>query len=282
MSPRRYAVLPGRGTLLVFSDLHGNAGDLRRARQLFLRQHQQDPETQMVLLGDLVHGPDEPTRALFPELYDYPDESWAVVQGVSELLRCYPERLRLVLGNHDWGHLGGPHTSRFHTDEVRHLERQLHGAQRRTLRELFGAAPLMLAAPCGVLLCHGSPDNSLRDLRQLERLDLRPEGNDPGAGQVLRSILTAYGQQPDVTDRLLDTLGRELGLRLSVVIHGHDRDEQGWFAEYHNQLCPVIFGAPNSHKRYLALDLSARYHTVEDFREGKEILRLHQRGGEDC
>ena len=278
MSPRRYGVLPRQGTLLVFTDLHGNAGDLRAVRRIFLARRQQLPETHLVLLGDLVHGPDDQTRELLPELYDYADESWAVVQGVVELRRRFPEHVHLVLGNHDWGHMGGPHPSRFHDDEVQHLERQLDRDQQQQLHRLFGEALLMLVAPCGLLLCHGSPDNGLRDLRQLEGLDLHPSSNSSTDAKVLRSILTAYGQQPDVTDRLLDTLSQELGLALGVVVHGHDRDEQGWFSEYHNQLCPVTFGAPDSMKRYLELDLSARYRTVEDLKEGKEILHLHPPG----
>ena len=275
MSPRRYGVLPDRGTLLVFTDLHGNAGDLHAALEIFRRRLEQEPETHLVLLGDLVHGPDPRTRQEVPELYDYPDESWAVVQRVIDLLRSHPDHAHLVLGNHDWGHVGGPHTHRFHADEVRHLEQQLDRAQRQALGELFRAAALMLLAPCGVLLCHGAPDNSLRDLQQLEQLELTPSSNSPTEEHVLRTILTAYGQQPDVADRLLDTLGQELGLALRVVVHGHDRDEEGWFSEHHNQLCPVIFGALPHKKRYLKLDLAACYRTVEDLREDKEILLLH-------
>jgi hypothetical protein len=232
----------------------------------------------VVFLGDLVHGPDGRTRRDFPE-YDYEDRSWDVVSGVARLLAEHPEHAHLVLGNHDWGHVGGPHTCRFHADEVHFLEQQLTEQQRTTLHGLFETAPLMLLAPCGVLLSHGSPDNSLTALAQLEGLDLRPSANSVAGARVLGSILTSYGQQPDVTDRLLDTLSQELGLDLGVVVHGHDRDTDGWFAEFHNQLQPVIFGAPDENKRYLKLDLAARYRTVADIKEGVEILHLYQKVG---
>ncbi len=275
MSPRRYGVLPDRGTLLVFTDFHGNAADFGAACKIFAR-NEEDSQTHLVFLGDLVHGPDQETRELFPGLYDYPDRSREVVQEVMELRRRFPHRVHLVLGNHDWGHVGGPHPCRFHDDEVLFLEQQLDRAGQQALHRLFRSALLMLLAPCGVLLSHGSPDNSLRDLQQLEQLDLCPSANSDGDERMLRSILTSYGQQPDVTDRLLDTVGQQLGLDLGVVVHGHDRDEEGFFTEYHNQLCPVIFGALPHKKRYLRLDLSARYRTVEDLQEGKQILLLHE------
>jgi hypothetical protein len=278
MSPRRYTVLPDRGTLLVFTDLHGNAADLAAAERAFARQRRQDSQTHVVFLGDLVHGPNLRTKEDFPE-YDYEDRSWEVVSGVARLLAEHPDHAHLVLGNHDWGHVGGPHTCRFHLDEVSFMELLMDEGQRTTLHGLFEAAPLMLLAPCGVLLSHGSPDNSLTDLDQLEGLDLRLSANTPAGAQVLQSILTSYGQQPDVTDRLLDTLSRELGLDLNVVVHGHDRDTNGWYAEHHNQLQTVIFGAPDKNKRYLKLDLSARYSNVKDFKEGNEILYLHPEAG---
>ena len=136
MSPRRYGVLPDRGTLLVFTDLHGNASDLAAAERIFARQRRQDPEAHAVFLGDLIHGPDLRARRDFPE-YDYEDRSWEVVSGVARLLAEHPDHAHLVLGNHDWGHIGGPHTSRFHQDEVRFLEQQLDEGQRMTLHGLF-------------------------------------------------------------------------------------------------------------------------------------------------
>ncbi len=59
------------------------------------------------------------------------------------------------------------------------------------------------------------------------------------------------------------------------MIHGHDRDACGWFTEGGNQLCPVIFGAPRSQKRYVRLDLAARYPDAAALRDGEEIQRVY-------
>lgn len=272
---RRHRVLPREGTALITTDLHGNGEDFRVLRDLFLERAAGRRDVHWVLLGDLVHGPDEQARADEPVLYDYPDESWPIVEAVAALQRDWPDQVHLVLGNHDHGHIGGPRPAKFYADEVGYLESTLDAAELAALREVFRAALIAVLAPCGVLLAHGSPDDSLRSLAQLDGLSLDPRENSRADNAVLRTFLTSYGQQPQVTARLLRTLSAEVGFDLAVVIHGHDRDLEGWFCEGLNQLCPVIFGAPRHNKRYVELDLAARYETVADLRQGIEIRTLY-------
>jgi hypothetical protein len=78
----------------------------------------------------------------------------------------------------------------------------------------------------------------------------------------------------EVTERLLRAVSRG-GPEVRLVIHGHDKDEAGYFTEGGNQICPVLFGAPRQNKRYLLLDLAGSYRRVEDLREGVEVRRLY-------
>ena len=266
--------LPDRGTLLVSTDLHGNLEDLRRLEAIFQATLLEDPDTHWVLLGDLVHGPDARARQWKPALYDYPDDSFALVEAVLEMQRTWPGRVHYVLGNHDYGHIGGPHTRKFYPDEVEHLESSLSPAQRETLHGFFQRALLAVVAPCGVLLTHGSPDDRLSALADLDAIDLPPDPTNGYHQQVIDSLLTHYGQPGEITARLLARLSKQ-GTPVGLVIHGHDRDEKGWFAEHGNQLCPVIFGAPRENKRYVRLELAARYHGTADLRDGREIRRLY-------
>jgi hypothetical protein len=271
---RRWLLLPERGTLLVSTDLHGNGDDFRALRDRYLALRQSDPHACWAILGDLVHAPDETARQRLPELYGYADESLGIVEGVLELQAAYPGQVFFVLGNHDHGHVGGPHTRKFHPDEVAHLEGQIGNDGVRSLRRLFEPALLALVAPCGVLLAHGSPDDALRTLEDLNDVELSPARNDTYHAHLLDSFLNSYGQSEDVTARLLARLS-EHGPPLALVIHGHDRDESGFFTEGGNQLCPVIFGAPRQNKRYVVLQLGARYAGPDDVRDGVEIRRLY-------
>ncbi|HRI50554.1 MAG TPA: metallophosphoesterase [Pseudomonadota bacterium] len=270
----RHAWLPPRGTLLISTDLHGNGEDFRALRARFLQMMQRDPEVHWVVLGDSVHGPDAAARAEHPELYDYPDESGAIVLELLGLRQRYPDSVHYVLGNHDHAHIGGPRTRKFYDDEAEHLEARLSPPERVALRALFSTAKLAVFAPCGALLSHGSPDDTLRAAADLDAIPLELARCDAYQRRVLATFLQSYGQRGEVTARLLQRLS-STGRELTFVVHGHDRDESGWFIEGDNQACPVIFGAPRAHKRLLCLDLAARYRSVHELRDGVEIQRVH-------
>lgn len=265
---RRHLILPSQGTLLVNTDLHGNLDDFLAMHSRF----EEERDAHWVILGDVVHGPDDRAREDEPDLYGYPDRSFDIVERIAKLRS---DRVHYVLGNHDHGHVGGPRPAKFHGDEVSALEATLSESQRALLRELFETAFLAIAAPCGLLLTHGAAGDGLDRLADLDRVSLDPAKNDARTNEMLRSLLSAYGQRADVTARMLERVSRSSGLELRVVVHGHDRDESGWFAEGDNQLVPVIFGAPRENKRYLRVDLSARYRRAADLRDCVEILRLH-------
>ncbi len=272
---RRVRILPASGTLLVSTDLHGNLADLRAMTAIFRSCLERDSATQWVILGDSVHGPSASAASLRPSLYGYVDHSAQVVSELAGLAERHPGRLHYVLGNHDHGHIGGRHTAKFHDDEVEVLERQLSEADRARMRSLFEAALLAVVAPCGLLLTHGAPDDSLTDLADLDAVDWRPERNDAYHADLLESFLWHYGQQCDTTAHLLEAASRGLDWELTVNVHGHDRDESGWYTDYGNQACPVIFGAPPEAKRYLRVDLAGSYEAAEDLRLDHEVLRLH-------
>lgn len=272
----RVRILPKQGRLLISTDLHGNRGDFEALRAIFfgLREAAEDPATiHWALLGDLVHGPSEVARARSPLRLGYADDSPWLVEALIELRAELPDNVHLILGNHDHGHIGGPHTHKFHADEVVALEQRMSPAAVARMHALFNAALLAVAAPCGLLLCHGSPDDQVDSLASLAAIELRDEP-DLARHAMLRSILTSYGQPGATTAKLLRQLSTP-ELDLQVVVHGHDVDLDGWYTEFGNQACPVLFGAAPAQRSYVLVDLAARYERAEDLREGLEVLRLY-------
>jgi len=220
-----------------------------------------------------VHAPNEQVRQTSPDINDYDDESLLIVEGILALQHQYPNRVHYVLGNHDYGHVGGEHTQKFYPDEVEHLESLIGDIGTQKLRQLFEPALLAVLAPCGVFMTHGAPDDTLQHIDDLNKITFPP--SDEYLIQIMDGLMTFYGQYGDVMARLLDTVSRTSGCKVNLHIHGHDRDPGGFFTEGGNQLCPVIFGALNTKKRYLILDLAAKYQTLDDIRDGHEILRLY-------
>lgn len=113
---RRHLRLPHQGEHLVSSDLHGQGDDFRLMEALFRERVRDNPDTHWLLLGDLAHGLDPETRRELPELYDYMNESAWIIHRLIRLLRRYPHRVHLLLGNHDYGHIGGRRTAKFYED----------------------------------------------------------------------------------------------------------------------------------------------------------------------
>jgi len=272
---RRHLILPDRGVAIVNTDVHGNMEDFARLEAIFREERAKEPETHWVILGDVVHGPDERARTDEPELYGYEDGSMQIVDRIRALREEAREHVHFVLGNHDHGHVGGHHTQKFYEDEVEALESKLSTEERARLHELFGDALLAVAAPCGVLMTHGAPDAAFTNLAFLDEIPLSVREMKYAHRIVLRSLLTSYGQPNDVCEKMLAQVSESSGLSLGVVVHGHDRDPSGFFREGDHQVVPVIFGAPKDKKRYARLDLAARYATAADLREDHEIRLLH-------
>jgi hypothetical protein len=157
-------------------------------------------------------------------------------------------------------------------DEVEALESSLGEEQRRDLRRLFENALYAMAAPAGLFLAHGSPDDEILGLDALDEIPLVPREKEHR--HTLRQLLTSYGQPREVTERLLARLSRP-DLPLRVVVHGHDRDASGFFVEGENQICPCIFGAPRENKRYLRVDLAKSFADARALQDGVEIRRLY-------
>lgn len=268
----RHLELPAKGQVLVSTDLHGNLEDFRRLTRHYLELREADPDTYWVILGDIVHGPDETARARNPVLYDYEDQSKAIVAEVIALARQFPNDIFFVIGNHEWAHVGGPRTRKFHVDEAEHLESTMSLSEIRALHVLIHESYLAISTPCGALLCHGSPAKipSFEALDDIDFAFLEPRSM---AFDLVSDIITAYGQTESDTRAMLDKLSSP-SAALRFVLHGHDRDEKGIFFEENNQVCVVIFGAPRHEKRYVVLDLTQKYE-MENLKSEGVVRRLY-------
>ncbi len=280
MAAPRHFRLPGAGVALVNTDLHGNGADFRRLEAIF-REHvaEHAEHAHWVILGDVVHGPSAEARQREPRLYDYDDESAAIVARILELREEFPRQLHFVLGNHDYAHVGGVRTSKFYPDEAAQLESSMTAAEVQRMHTLFRSALLAVSSECGVLMTHGSPDATLQSLADLNDIDIPRTKDSAYHDGILRGFLFAYGQRGETTAKLLAQLNRVGSAQsmrpLSVVVHGHDRAENGLFCEGGNQVCPVLFGAVEHEKRYVQLDLAAHYPAADALRDGVEVRRLH-------
>ncbi|TMQ12921.1 MAG: hypothetical protein E6J90_29770 [Deltaproteobacteria bacterium] len=144
--------LPDHGRLLVCTDLQGCLRDFERIVQLFeqaLLDFQGDAH--LLFTGDLIHGPhiDPEDWPDFLGEY-YRDASGDLMMAYAGLTAKYSGRVHALLGNHEHGHIGGPHTAKFAADEVALLEQILGPsatARMRSIIQTFALAGRPLRQP---------------------------------------------------------------------------------------------------------------------------------------
>jgi hypothetical protein len=268
--------LPDRGRLLVCTDLQGCMRDYERMVEIFqqaLRAHGGDAH--LIFTGDLIHGPHiEPED--WPDFLGeyYRDASGELIVAYAALAAQYPGRVHALLGNHEHGHIGGPHTAKFAADEVALLEHILGPASTARMKGIIYTFALAAVSKCGAIFTHGAPAAQIDSIADLEAADLSCVHHTsplevldtPVIGKVLwaRSATEAEARR-----FLKATKG-------TVSIYGHDVIPEGYEKIGDEQIVvSTSFGLYDQNKVYLSLDLAARYRNVRDLRVGHEILPLY-------
>lgn len=269
-------IVGDRGPVLVSADVHGNREDFQRLRDLFLASEARGEQPLWISVGDWVHGPSDERHPVMDSegqpLYDYRDETPAILDELFALMDRFPQQVVSLTGNHEHAHIGGLRTGKFHRDEAAYLESLLSPAQIEELKRRFRAWPMLVRlAPCGIVISHGAPSPGTAE--EFERI--RYAGNsDPRAMELSRSAMTRYGFGAGEDVELLARLSDEH--RYHVLLHGHDREETG-FSENGTAallLC-TSFGARRALKTYAWLDRARRYESLADLRLGHELRRLY-------
>lgn len=265
--------LPASGTLVIGTDLQGNLADFQ---QLHRRFEALGDDAQLVLTGDLVHGPDDATAAQWPDFLGTPyvDASPALIEAFAAAQVKAPGRVHCLMGNHDHSHLGGPVVQKFHDDEGAHLEAKLGPEGTSRWRALAGGFPLVAIAPCGVVMTHAAPSLALDSVEQLEGIPWDVHAGDAietfCKRPVLGALLWARSAKDEVVAQFLRVLGG------SVAVFGHDVVREGFAREGAQQVCvSTSFGLFDEQKVFVQVDLSGKYPNADALREGVELRKLY-------
>ena len=268
--------LPDHGRLIVCTDLQGCLRDFHRIVDVFdqaLADHGGDAH--LLFTGDLIHGP-HLTRAEWPDFLGeyYLDASGQLVDELAALMKQHPDRIHALIGNHEHGHIGGPHTAKFAADEVALLEYQLGDEHSARMRAVLREFALVAIAPCGAIFTHGAPAAVVDSVADIEATRL--DGFDHGSPldvldtPVLGAILWARSAAPEAAAAFVRALGGTL------CIYGHDVIPEGFERIGDAQMVvSTSFGVFDHNKVYVELDLAAHYRSVHDLRIGREILPLY-------
>ncbi|GAB4511953.1 MAG: hypothetical protein Tsb0020_29870 [Haliangiales bacterium] len=250
--------------------------DYLRIVEVFVDAYRRtEGDAHLLFTGDLVHGPhlNEDEWPDFLGEY-YRDQSGEVVEAFAALAQRYPGHVHALLGNHEHGHVGGPHTAKFAYDEVELLERNLGPARTLALRRVLRDLPLIAIAKCGAVFTHGAPAADIDSLAEIEtaKLSNYHEGSplDILSAPVIGPILWARSATGQAARRFLRAVGG------TISIFGHDVIPEGFERIGTEQMVvSTSFGVFDSNKVYLDLNLGGRYRSVYDLRVGQEIRPLY-------
>lgn len=268
--------LPDHGRLIVCTDLQGCLRDFQQIVRVFRRRlADTGGDAHILFTGDLVHGPHiEPDD--WPDFLGeyYRDQSGELMHEFTRLRAELPGRVHAIIGNHEHGHIGGPHTAKFAADEVELLESRLGPDQTAWLRGVLRGLPLCAVAPCGAVFTHGAPAADIGSIGEVERARLEGLAFDSPVDifdvPVVGPLLWARSAHPDVARRFVRAMGG------TISIYGHDVIPEGFERIGDEQIVvSTSFGVFDRNKVYLELDLASHYPTVWDLRVGREILPLY-------
>ena len=268
--------LPDHGRLIVCTDLQGCLRDYHRIVELFDESLEATRgDSHVIFTGDLVHGPHIDLED-WPDFLGeyYRDQSGELIDQFVSLSFRHPGRVHALLGNHEHGHIGGPHTAKFSVDEVVVLEQHLGPVGARRLREIFDTFALAAIAPCGAVFTHGAPAAVIDSPADIEATRLQlfecESPLDILDVPVLGPILWARSAPRDLALAFVTAMGG------TISIYGHDVIPEGFERIGHEQMVvSTSFGVFDSNKVYLSLDLAAHYRSVHELRIGHEILPLY-------
>ena len=250
--------------------------DYRRVVELFeqaLIDHQGD--AYLIFTGDLIHGPHiEPED--WPDFLGeyYRDQSGDLMIAYAGLAAQYPGRVHALLGNHEHGHIGGPHTAKFAADEVALLEHILGPAGTARMRGIIHTFAIAAVSRCGAVFTHAAPAAVIDSIADLESADLSGAGYasplDVLDTPIIGKVLWARAASEAEARRFLRAIGG------TISIYGHDVIPDGYETVGDEQMVvSTSFGVYDQNKVYLSLDLAARYKSVHDLRVGHEVLPLY-------
>ena len=189
----------GAEEIMVVGDLHGNIPAFRKV--LTIAALDRHPRRHLVL-QELIHG-----KLEYGE--DKGDRSHQLVDVVAALKCQYPDRVHLILGNHELSEL----TGRIIAKDGKTLNMMfrmgistaygaLSGEIYDAYKDLFAALPLAIRTPNRVFLCHTLPEESDLDALDLELLkaDTWPRESMNRHGTIY-ALTWGRDTDPSVADR---------------------------------------------------------------------------------
>lgn len=238
--------LPGEGRLIVAGDLHDEPTNFRRVLKLADLDASGD---RCLILQELIHG-----EASFNGL----DLSIRVLTRTAALINRHPERVVLLLANHDLAQVNGEAITKGGASVIDAFDAGLDAlfgdeadAVREAMTELVAAMPLAAKTEAGVMIAHSLPAPRVIDRFDKTVLDRVPT-NDDRRGPDGAAYQMVWGRHH--TQKCLDELAEAWGVEVFAL--AHQPVEMGIDTQRDTS---VLINSDHAHGVALEIDLAKRY-----------------------
>lgn len=248
------------GDVLVVGDLHGNIPAFRKVLAIAALA---DHPARHLVLQELIHG-----NRFYPD--EQGDKSHQLVDLLAALKCQYPDRVHLILGNHELSELTGRVIGK-NGMALNALFRQgimtAYGARADAVytayKGLFAALPLAVRTPNRVFLCHTIPDALyLEDLdASVFQLDEWPPEMMKRGGAVY-ALTWGRDTSPETLERFAQLVDADW------FITGHQPCDEGFRQPNDRQ---IIIDGTDPHPTYLLFPAREPV-TIESLLAGARIL----------
>ncbi len=257
----RTVMLPDSGDAFLLGDLHGSTENLIRGvtaaeLDLYPRRH--------LILQEIVH-----SRLLSR---DQRDMSMVTIIESLRLMRQYPFRVQVLLGNHDLGIFcgkdlikGGKSLNSFLFRGMEHMFGDRYEEVLELYREFIALMPAAIRTPSGLFMSHSTPPNG--EIGRLAEDDFLTDGY--GGWQSLRKCreIHAMVNGRDYREKSADAFAKAVGAE--IFICGHTPSWEGYKVASSRHL---IVDSQHERGCYLQFDLDHHY-SMEELRLG--LARLN-------
>jgi hypothetical protein len=252
--------------VMVVGDLHGNLPAFRQA--LVIAALDRHPRRHLVL-QELVH-------EISKYDPDHPDRSHRLVDLVAALKCQYPDRVHLILGNHELSELTGRIIGKDgHTLNLRFRQGidRTYGPRTQEIYQsylgLFAALPLAVRTPNRVFVCHTLPDSRYLDTLDLDLLkaDSWPEESKKRGGTIY-ALTWGRDTSSETADRFATMVDADW------FITGHQPCDDGFRQANHRQ---IIIDGTNPYPAYCLFSAQSPV-TIDSLLKSTHILSVGESG----
>ncbi len=200
--------LPGKGRVLIITDIHGNLNDFEKYMKIW--DGFRDKDNHLILTDDFIHRP-----------LNERDDSLKILNSVKQ--HCeQEENFHALLGNHEWVHVSGEDVFKMGVNQKLRFESELKlkfwsnwKHELNLYVEFFKKLPLAVRTGNGIFISHAAPVKNINNINDI--INITDDGYLPYNRKLYEILWNRHPLDYNTDD--IAVFLKKVGCRFSIVGH---------------------------------------------------------------